>query len=197
MDPKQIGGAGLGLSAGGSLLSAGSAVASGFASKSAYDYQAAVAKLKSQIAAQNAEFAIQTGEQQATKTGLAQGARMGQIKVAQAAGGFDVNSGSNVQVRESQKSLDAMDLNQIRSNAARTAYGYKIEGATDDSQAEVYKAAGDNAVVGGVIQGFGSILGGAGSVSSQWLQGQRVGLWGGSGNNDSAYGISNSYNYGN
>lgn len=184
MNPKSIGGLGMGLTGGGSLLSAGGAIAGGFANAGMYNYQAAVAQLRKQIADQNAEFSIQTGEQQAVKTGLAQGQRLGQIKVAQAAGGFDVNSGSNKQVRDSQRMLDQMDLNQIRSDAARRAYGYQIEGAMDEAQAGAYKAAASQSITSGIVSGFGSVLGGASSVASQWMQASKVGLWSGTGTDD-------------
>lgn len=179
MNPSQIGALGMGATAGGSLLSAGGSIASGFSNSAMFSYQSAISKLKAQVADQNAEFAIQTGEQTALKTGLAQGQRFGQIVTAQGASGFDVNSGSNKQVQDSQRMLDRMDQNQIRSNAARTAYGYKIEGAMDTAEASAYSLASDKALAAGGIGAASSILGGAASVSSEWLQGQRVGLWGG------------------
>jgi hypothetical protein len=173
----QIGGIGMGATIGGSLLSAGGNIASGFNNAAMFNYQSALARLQAGVAGQNAEFAIQTGEQQAVKTGLAQAQRFGQIRVAQGASGTDVNSGSNKQVQDSQRMLDQMDLTQIRSNAARTAYGYKIEGAMDTAQAGLYDSAASNAITAGGIGAASSILGGASSVSSEWLQGQRVGLF--------------------
>lgn len=186
MNPTQIGALGMGATTGGGLLSAGGSIASGFSNSHMFGYQSALARLKAQVADQNAEFAIQTGEQQAVKTGLAQGQRMGAIRAAQGASGFDVNSGTNKQVRESQQMIDRMDLAQIRSNAARTAYGYKIEGAMASSEAEAYSLASTNAIIAGGIGAGSSILGSAASVSSEWLQGARVGLWNGS--SGSSYG---------
>jgi hypothetical protein len=177
MEPSKLGAIGMGATAGGSLLSAGGAIASGFSNANMFSYHAALAKLKAQVADQNAEFAIQTGEQTAVKTGLQQAQRMGAIKVAQAASGLDVNSGTNKQVRESQQMIDRMDQNQIRSNAARTAYGYKLEAAGDLAEADAYSTASKNAMVAGGIGAMSSILGGASSVSSEWLQGNKVGMW--------------------
>ena len=180
-DAKSIGQIGLGGTAAGGLLSAFGSLMQGSSNKNMYDYQAGVARLNQQIANQNAEFAIQTGEQDATKFGLKAGERMGQIKTTQAASGLDVRSGSAVQVRQSQATLDQMDLDTIRSNAAKTAYNYKVQGTMAGAQAELYSQAGKNSVVAGGIGAASSILGSAASVSSEWLQGQRVGLWGGGG----------------
>jgi len=179
----QIGGLGLGSSFGGSLMSAGGAIASGFANERMYDYQAGIAKLNQQIDKQNAEFAVQTGEQQAFQAGLKQRAQMGQIKVAQASSGFDVRSGSAEQVRTSQAKLNLQDTDIIRSNAAKTAYNYELQGTVAGAQAGLYQMAGQNALEAGGISAAGSILGGVSSVSSEWLQGARVGLWGSTGTN--------------
>ena len=177
MSTAQIGAAGLGATTGGSLLSAGGNIASGFNNSAMFGYQSALAQLKAQVAAQNAEFSIQTGEQQALKTGLAQGQRQGMIRAAQGASGLDVNSGSNKQVQDSQKMLDRMDLAQIRSNAARTAYGYQIEGTMDTAESGLYKTAAANAQTTGFLTAGSSILGGASAVSSEWLQASRVGMF--------------------
>ena len=176
----QIGGLGLGATAGGGLMQAFGSLASGFANKSMYDYQASISKLNQQIAAQNAELARQTGEQQALNFGLRASQQMGQIKTAQASAGFDVRSGSDAQVRASQRMLNETDLNMIRSNAAKTAYGFQEQGTIAGAQAQVYDMAGAQSLVAGGMGAGASILGGAASVSSEWLQGQRVGLWGNS-----------------
>ena len=175
---SQIGAAGLGATAGGGILSAFGALSSGIANKEMYDYQSSIAKMNQQIDQQNAEFATQTGEQQATISGMKTGQQIATTKVAQASSGFDVNSGSNKQVRESEAKVGAIDTDIIRSNAAKTAYGFEVQGAVAGAQSSVYSIAGDNALVAGGIGATSSILGAASSVSSQWLKGQQVGLWG-------------------
>ena len=172
----QIAGLGIGATAGGSLLSAGGSFASGVANSSMYNYQASIARLNQQIDTQNAEFATQTGEQQALQFGLKARAQMGQIKTAEASSGFDVRTGSNAQVRASQQRLNLLDADVIRSNAAKTAYNYETQGTVAGAQASLYSMAGSNALSAGVIGAGTSILGGAASVSSEWLKGQMVGL---------------------
>jgi hypothetical protein len=184
MNPSSIGGAGLGATAGGAALSAFGSIGSGIANRQMFDYQAGIARLNQQIDLQNAQFATQTGEQQSLQFGLKAGQQMGQIKVAQASSGFDVNSGSAKAVQSSQRGLNLLDTDIIRSNAAKTAYGYTEQATVAGAQANLYTAAGSNAMTAGILGAGSSVLGGVGSVSSMWLQGQRVGLWGGSSGDD-------------
>lgn len=167
--------------AGGGILSAFGSIASGFANRDMYNYQAALAKLNQQIDKQDAELAMQEGEQQNMQFGLKAGQRLGQEKVALASSNFDLRSGSAQQVISSQQMLDRMDMQTIRSNAAKTAYNYETQATMAGAQADLYSRAGKNAFAAGFIGAGTSILGAASSVSSEWLQGQRVGLWGSSG----------------
>jgi hypothetical protein len=185
VDNSTIAGIGMGAAAGGGILGAFGALTSGVANKNMDNYQSGVARLNQQIAQQNAEFATQTGEQQALQSGLKSRQQAGQIKVAQASSGFDVRSGSNLQVQASQQKLAGLDQSIIRSNAAKTAYNYQEQASVAGAQAQVYSAAGANAMEAGAIGAGSSILGGASSVSSMWLQGQRVGMWGNPGGSNS------------
>ena len=54
------------------------------------------------IAKQNQKYALDIGEQQAEKAGIAGAAQAGRIKAAQGASGVDVNSGSAKEVQTSQ-----------------------------------------------------------------------------------------------
>lgn len=177
-NPQQIGQLGLGATAAGAGLSAGGALSSGIASSNQYTYQAGIAKLNQQLDAQNEEFARQQGEQSAQQFGIKAGQQMGQIKASQASAGFDVRSGSDAQVRASQRTLNTLDTGIIRSNAAKTAYNYEIEGTIAGQQASMYSAASKNALAAGVIGAGSSVLGGVSSVSQQWLKGNQTNLWG-------------------
>jgi hypothetical protein len=71
-----------------------------------------------------------------------------------------------------------MDLTQIRSNAAKTAYDFSTKATMDLNQATLDTMAGANARTAGDINAASSILGTVGSVSSKWLQGKQMGMWG-------------------
>lgn len=173
-----VGEFGIGQSILGGLTSAFSSILSGQDQRRMYDYQAGVARLNEQISLQNAEYARQTGELSAERYGLAAGQRMGQIRAAQASTGLDVNSGSAAQVRASQRNLSAMDTATIRSESAKTAYNYEVQGTQYEAQAQLDTTAGKSAAAAGFIGAASSMVGTASSVSSEWLKGQTQGLWG-------------------
>jgi hypothetical protein len=188
MNPQQVGSTSLGLTGAGAGLQAFGSLSSGMANSSMYSYQAAIARLNADADTRNAHYSTAVGENQNEAEGLKQRQQMGKIITAQASSGFDMNSGSAVAVRESQQGLDRLSQQTIRQNAARTAYNYETQAAGATAQAQAYDNASSNSMTAGIM-GFGSsIIGGAASVSSQWLQGQRAGLWGGKSFSDTLFG---------
>lgn len=174
-----VAGVGLGANLLGGVFSAFGAGKTAAAQKSQADYNAAVSRVRAQIDTQNAEYSRQEGELQAQRYGLQAGQRMGQIKAAQASSGLDVNSGSAAQVQASQRTITGIDLDTIRSNAAKTAYNYDVQSSFDTAQAGLYTMVGQDATAAGAINIGSTILGTAGSVSAKWLQGTQMGLFGG------------------
>ncbi len=172
-----VGSVGIGTSLAGGLLSAFGASSTGKSQQQMYDYQAQVAKINATIDKQNQEYALNQGEIQAQQYGEKAAQQRGQIIAAQGASGLKVGSGSNADVVRSQKTLTAMDLTQIRSNAAKTAYDFDVKATADTNQATLDTMAGVNAKRAGDINATSSILGTVGSVSSKWLQGNTQGLW--------------------
>lgn len=176
--PTAVGGAGIGLSAGGSLLSAYGAEQKGQAQSQMYTYQAGIASLNSQIATGNRDYAIYSGGQDAARYGMKSAQAAGSIKAKQGASGIDVNSGSSVNVQQGQKQISDLDQATIRNNAARTAYGYEEEATIDTAQGQMYTSAASNSLEAGNIAAAGSLISGAASVSDKWLAGNKTGLWG-------------------
>lgn len=144
-----------------------------------YTYQAGISTLNQQIASRNADYARHTGEIQAQESGMKTAELVGEQKVGQAAGNLDVNRGSAVGVRQSQEAIGAEDQALIRSNAARTAYGYEIEAAKEGAQAGVYGMAATTSRQAGDINMFTTLLGGMSSVASKWTQASQSGMFGG------------------
>jgi hypothetical protein len=175
--PAAIAGAGMGASLLGSLFGASGAERTGAAQSQMYNYQAGVAQLNSKIALQNADYARQIGEQQAAQTGEAEAQRIGQIKAAQGSSGLDVGGGSAAAVRAGQHRIAEIDMTTLREGAAKTAYSYDVQSKQYDQQAQLYKMAGADAMQAGRIKAATSILGGVTAVSSEWLQGQKFGLF--------------------
>lgn len=177
-DPVTWGAIGLGTSAAGGVMGAFGASAAGKSKAAMYNYQAGLAQMRSKIALQNRDYSLQTGEDVAARFGIKARQEIGSLRARQGASGVDVGSGSSVKVRESQKTITDLDMATIRNNAARRAYGYSVEAATEDAQSGLYKYAATSAKKAGDLDVMSSLISGASSVSSKWLQGQQAGLWG-------------------
>lgn len=172
-----VGLVGIGATALGGTFSAIGAARSADAQAKMYRYQADVARI-------NQEWAAQQGGANAMQYGSKARQQEGAIKAAQGASGIDVNSGSAVGVQEGQRKTIEADNLTIRSNAARTAYGY-------GQQAEMYDTAAANVKASKGLTVASSILGTATSVASKWLQGNQMGMWGKSSTDDYASGAGN------
>jgi hypothetical protein len=164
--------------AGSSILGAMGSAMSGQAQGQMYAYQQSVALMNQQIAKQNESYALASGEVEAQQSGMRTRAEIGQTRATEGAGGLDVNTGSNRLVQKSEADIGAENQALIRSNAARTAYGFAVEGVQASAQGQLYGMAGQQAREAGQIGMYKSLLGGAASVSDKWLQGQSVGLFG-------------------
>jgi len=168
----------LGLSAIGAGVSAMGSAQSSSAQASSYKYQAAVSAYNAQIAKQNANYAVLQGERTAEKYGLQAKQQMGNIVAGQAASGLDVRSGSNKATQESQQLISQMDQDTIRTDAAKTAYNYEVEAASATAQSQYYTQAASNTESAGTLGVISSLIGGASSVASKWMQGSQNRLWG-------------------
>lgn len=172
-----FGAIGIGASLAGGLLSAFGAEKQGAAQQQMYNYRAQVAKINADINRQNAAWSRTKGEAEAVQYGAKAAQQRGAIRVAQAASGLDINSGSNKLVQESQEKIKDMDMDTIRSNAAKIAYDYDTKATMDDNQAELDVISGSNAKSAGDLGAIGSIIGTVSGVSSKWQQGRTTGLW--------------------
>lgn len=163
------------------ILGAQGAGQAGAAAKGQALYQAGVAIKNAQIAEQNSEYALNAGEQNAMRAGMKGAQQAGAIKAAQSASNLDVNSGSAKAVQDSQKLVTQMDMNTIRSNAAKTAYDYRVQAGSLRDQAGLYLTAGANAEAASKTNAEASIIGAAGSVAGKWMQASQLGLFNSSG----------------
>ena len=146
------------------------------AQSSAFNYQAQVARNNAVIAQQNAERTQQAGDVAAQNKLIETGQRTAAIRAVAGASGVDANTGSPLNLQESNQKLGTLDALTIRNNAARAAYGYQVQGMSQTAQAGLDVASGANAVTGGQYAGAGSLVGSAGTVSDRWLTYQSRGL---------------------
>jgi len=173
-----IAGVGMGASAVGGILGGIGAKETGEANARAYRYKAGVALLNKQINEQNASWATQAGGAKAEVEGLKSKQQIGETKVVQSASGFDVNSGNNEKVRETQTDVAQYDQNVIRWDAAKTAYGYETKATTDVAEANLDQMAASQSEEAGFLGMIGSFISGAGNVAGKWMQGKSAGAFG-------------------
>lgn len=190
MDPfsaTAIAAVGAGASAGGGVLSAFGQAQKGDADAKMYAYRAGVAKMNATINRQNSDFALEAGEANAKRSGLTTGFTIAKQKVAQAANGFDVNTGSNKDVREATQDIGLVDQNTVRTEFGRKALGFRNQAAAEDAEAGAMLIAGDNSRRAGKIAAAGTLIGTAGSVASKWMTASQT-FGSGSGSGITLYG---------
>jgi hypothetical protein len=169
------------------------------------DYQAAVAKINKQIAEQNSTYAIETGNEQAEQIGMKGKADEATMEAHQASSGISMASKSSADVRTSMVEIAQFNQDMTRANAAKVAYGYDVEATMDDAQSKLYSYTADTnraqaantlsamglaekaipleteayglAGKAGDIGATASLLGAAGTVSSQWMKASSLGMF--------------------
>jgi len=148
----------------GASVSAAGTVYSGMAAGDAASYQAEVARNNSLIAEENAAYASKAGQAQASAVSLKGAAKVGKIKTAQAANNIDVNTGSAVNVRASEREAGVLDTATVLSNAELEAYGYRAKGTGYTAESGLLTTQAEEAPIGAGIGATGSLLSGASAV---------------------------------
>jgi hypothetical protein len=70
-----------------------------------------------------------------------------------------------------------MDMDTIRSSAAKTAYDYRVQAAADRSQAAANLYGANQIKASKRTSVAASVVGTAGAVADKWLEGNKVGMW--------------------
>lgn len=152
----------------GALKGASGAKAEGKANSEAAMYAAQVAKNNQQIALQNKAWAASEGNAAVEQAQMATRAKIGAITANQGASGVNINSGSSVDVRSSAAETGQLSAINIRSAAARQAYGFENEAQGDAAQAALDKANASNAITAGNTKAESTLLGGLGSAGANF-----------------------------
>jgi hypothetical protein len=164
------------------VMIAGAAI-SAMGTYSSYESQKASAQYGATVARNNALVADQYAAMEGTKgvaeeetSRLKTSEQVGATKVAGAAAGVDVTSGTPLETQADVRAMGDLDALTIRSNAARNIYGYRVQGVSYQAQAALDESRRKNL---GTAEGFGvasSIMGGASSVSDKWRNYQMSGV---------------------
>lgn len=163
----------------GAAVSAAGSVMGGIAQSNQDKYQGEIAMRNAQVAGQQGVASLQAAEEQATETSLAGANRLGQIKTAIAASGVDVNRGSAVDVRASQRLNNALNAATVMNKGEIANWAKNQEAIGFAAQAKADDAAAKNAMFGGILGGAGDLIGGLGKVFSPDMGGGGSGGGGG------------------
>ena len=144
------------------------AIAQGEAAKANASYQAQVAANNATIASANANAAIQTGNTQLQAAQEQAAQHQGMIRAVMGAGGVDLNSGSALRNQVGVAEVDQLNEATITSNAARTAWNYRNQGADYSSESQLETQQASNAATAGFMSGFSTLLSGAGSFGKSY-----------------------------
>jgi hypothetical protein len=129
------------------LLAASAAVgaygaySSSQAAKAQAEYQSDVAQANATMAGYQREDALRRGEEDAQQAAR-QAERMRGTQVARlASNGLDITSGSSLSILEDTAFFGAQDVQTIRNNAAREAWGYSVQADNEMASSQMYSSA--------------------------------------------------------
>jgi hypothetical protein len=185
----------------GMATSAAGAYSSAQGQKAQMEYQAAMGtlnaamaesdasllELNASISETQAKMAIQQGQREEQKLRLGTAQLKGKQRVGFAANGVDLGVGSAARVLGTTDYMTEVDAGEIRANAARAAFGYKVQATNQKfgamsarAQSTNYKAgsAFSTATASGIsplASAGGSLLGGSGQVAQSWYMMNKAG----------------------
>ncbi|WKL53080.1 hypothetical protein Q1W70_00300 [Pseudomonas kielensis] len=113
------------------------------------------AAFKNQAATETEMAGDTAADWQRVRTGQAVGTQ----RTAQAANGIDVNSGSAAQLQDDTSMLGELDALTIQNNAAREAYGYRVQAGQDMKNARQALTNAKAGATGSILGGFGNAFG--------------------------------------
>lgn len=122
-------------------------------------YEAGLMQQNAAFKNQTADETINAGDTAADWQRVKAGQAIGTQRSVQAANGIDVNSGSSAQLQDDTAMLGELDALTIQINAAREAYGYRVQAQQDLSNAGQTVRNGKTAATGSILGGLGSAFG--------------------------------------
>lgn len=128
-------------------ISSVSSLVAGYSESQAFKaqgrYEETIANTNAAMADLAEEQTLETGDAVASRKNLETNARVGSELAQQGASGVDVGSGSAALVRGGTKLSGQLDELTIRHNAARAAWGYKVQGINDRFQGRFARLTAD------------------------------------------------------
>lgn len=160
----------------GSIIQAQGAKQQADATAAQNQYQAAVARNDQILAEQAAQAAEARGSRLSQMKQLDTASRLGGVIAATGGAGLDSGSGSALRLQADTQAMGDLDTRTIRYNAAREAYGYRVQGSGYSAQAQLDEMAARDAGAAGNLAATGSIISGGASVADKWMRYKQVGV---------------------
>jgi len=136
--------------------------------------QANIARLNAQMMEENAQAVFRSTEKSIAQKTMAAGRTKSKQRAALAANGIAVAEGSAAELQASTDIIKEMDVNEMKANATRQAWGYRMKAVGYESSALMAEASKTN-----VGWNFASsLLGTAAQVSNQYLLMKAGGVFG-------------------
>lgn len=120
--------------------------------------QQQLANYNAQVAEMQAQDAIVRGRETEARHRTDVKRMIGSQRAGFAASGVDVNDGSAVDVQADTAALGELDALTIRTNAAREAWGYKIQAQDYAARGQIARAESTSKAVGTILSTAGSAL---------------------------------------
>lgn len=157
------------------------AMRQGQATAASANYQAQVARNNAVIAQQNADAERAAGHSKEQRHRMEVKRVIGEQLAAQGASGFDVNTGSAVDVRAGTAGIGELDALTIRYNADLKARDFENQKRGFLHEAEMKEAEASAAKKAGMLQMATTFLGGSSKIASAAFKFNQAGAFGGSG----------------
>lgn len=152
----------------GAAVSAAGAVTQGVASAKAGAAAEVASERNSLLAQKAASDATARGEQEAGAYRLRASKVLGQTRAKLGASGVDVEAGTAGRVADDTKAIAELDVATIRNNAAREAWGYKMQSRNILKGGQEAVAASQWQTGGSLLLGGSNLLSGAADTYSAW-----------------------------
>lgn len=151
------------LQAGGSLMSTVGAYYTAGNQKIALQSQADMADISARLSERAAQSALQEGAVQESKSRYATTQLKSTQHASLAANGLVTNEGTAKDIQTSTEYMGKLDADIIAANAARAAWGYRMQGVNFENDALMKRTAAGSISPG--LSGFSTLLTGAGSIA--------------------------------
>lgn len=162
----EIGLLGVGMSGLGALGGANAAKSSAQMTKIQLGFQADMAKINEQLNETNAQATLLTGERQEQNVRLKTSQLKHTQRASMAANGIDLGSDTAAQILTTTDLMGEIDAQQVKTNAVRSAWGYRTQGTNAANEAAMKRASANGIDPGSAFSS--SLLGNAGQVAMNW-----------------------------